>query len=208
MSYLNPLRAHHISNEDLAKLLKKQPSLFNFLSHMRKTALPLAIHERIMLSRLDSAQAQQQKPDLEKVQPSPLRSIRKKLQIRIKNEKDEQDLLAFKPFNLELVEDIPSLGWLLKLPENQRIQILESLSARDLASAWVAPKEVLKELEKSVPEKKLALLLSYAKAKPGSRNSRAYSMIHQNTLESLRNQTGKGDLTKSSLGENQNGAAA
>ena len=187
IAYLDPIQTHQLSNEDLAQALKKQPSLYGMLSKMRQAALPLEVHERIMLSRLPGRETANEKMSLGVVPASALRALRKRLQLEIRSDDQERSLLSFSPFSLELAEDVPSLGWLLQVPEEARSQILERFSARDLASAWVAPAEILSQIEKFVPEKKMEVVRSYVSSRSGSRTAPAYLEIHRIVVEILRN---------------------
>ena len=186
IAYLDPIPTHQLSNEDLAQTLKKQPSLYGMLSRMRQAALPLEVHERIMLSRLPTHGVAAEKISLGAASASALRPLRKRLQLEIRSDEQERSLLSFSPFSLEIAEDVPSLGWLLQVPEEARTQILERFSARDLASAWVAPAEILSQIERFVPEKKMEVVRSYVSSRPGSRTAPVYLEIHRTVIEILR----------------------
>lgn len=186
IAYLQPVHLSHIDNSALAGAIKGQPSLFASLSKMRQASVPIEVHERIMLSRLEAKDPSSISSGLTQIAASAPRPLRRRLQLDIRNEEQERAVLAFSPFSLELAEDVPSLGWLLRLPEASRTSLLEQYSARDLASAWVGPAEVMSQLERSIPEKKMEVIRSYLSARPGSRASAVYLDIHRRGIQQLK----------------------
>jgi hypothetical protein len=74
-------------------------------------------------------------------------------------------------------QHIRSLVWLAQKNKQHIQKILSKYDARELASAWVGPDELLKTLEGSLPEKKLKLLQTYKEKVNPSRQSEIYQLL-------------------------------
>jgi hypothetical protein len=71
------------------------------------------------------------------------------------------------------------------LPEPAIVEILKHFSAKDLASAWIGPQEVLNRLAACVPQRKLELMRTYSSSVAASRASSAFVRLHQLSVKGL-----------------------
>ncbi|RYZ56257.1 MAG: hypothetical protein EOP07_12805 [Proteobacteria bacterium] len=184
-SYLVPLPVHDVNMEQLTTQLRLYPSLYTRLSVMRKKALHLYANERLNFHRMDASQLPREPQSLSFDQ-SPARVLKKKLKLHASTFAQEMELLTLKTVDIDVVEALPSLGWLLLLPLGTAEKILQPFSAKDLASAWVGPEEVLAALEKKVGPKKYALMLSYRSKLSPSRSSDCFLRIHDEAIAAWR----------------------
>lgn len=200
-SYLVPLPVHDVNMEQLTTQLRLYPSLYVRLSVMRKKALHLYANERLNFHRMDPIELQREPQSLSFDQ-SPARVLKKKLQLNASTFAQEMELLTLKSVDIDVVEALPSLGWLLLLPAGSAEKILQPFSAKDLATAWIGPEEVLAALEKKVGPKKFALMISYRSKLSPSRDSSSFRKIHEEAIAAWRLEASQ-TLTK---GDQQNAA--
>lgn len=173
--YMDPQGLLWTSQEDLSTQIRKDYSLWHFLSPMRQQNLPFSLEERL--------QAIQTKPEGKKSsfdhkQQSPQRTLEAKLSWGEISSEDESALFQHPEMvPVSLRENIQSLVWLAQKDEAFIQKTLSRYDARSLASAWVGPEAVLKKLESQLPEKKLKLLLNYREKTIPSRHSDAYTSL-------------------------------
>ncbi len=187
--YLNPLDLSAIDQNVLTGLIRKKYRFYHLIPLQRRHSLGLSLPERLEIS-LDQKRPQENDLSqflaaIKEYGPSPLRSLELDPEIRIKNREEEAELLAFSDLPLEFIKTIPSLGWLLRLPLEQRTAILDQFQAKDLALAWTGPDAVLEELFKALPEAKKKTVQSYLEKTTPSRQSPAFARIHQLTFQKL-----------------------
>jgi hypothetical protein len=171
--YLTPTNLTMISQKDLCAAVKKDFGLWNYLSPMRKQNLPLSLDEKL--------KATQSTPSKEKSIPnvkSALRALETKPTWGEISSDDETALFN----NPGMVPDpmkqhIRSLVWLAQKDKTQIQKVLSKYDAKALASAWIGADEVLKNLESSIPEKKLKLLQTYKEKVRPSRQSEIYQLL-------------------------------
>ncbi len=181
--YLEPLGLLYTSQEDLSDEVKKDFSLWHFLSPMRQQTLPLSLEERLkaMQTKPDG-----KKPKLSEKKQSPLRTLETKLSWGELSTDDEKTLFSHPDMvPVSMRENIHSLVWLAQKDEAFIQKALSRYDARSLASAWVGPEEVLIKLQAQLPEKKLKLLLTYKEKLTPTRNSAIYMSL---VAEGLRNE--------------------
>ena len=176
-SYLVPLPIHDVNMQQLTDKVRLHLSLYSRLSILRNKALPITALERLKLHKLNPASLPKEPQDLAFHQ-SPVRILRKPLLISINSVKDEMEVLAIKDIDFDLIKAAPSLGWLMRLPPETVEKILQAYSARDLASAWIAPPQVLTHLAARIGGKKLALVNAYLEKNSPSRQAPAFEQIH------------------------------
>lgn len=173
--YMDPQGMLWTSQEDLSAQIRKDFSLWHFVSPMRQQSLPLSLEERL--------QAVQTKPEGKKSafdnkQHSPQRVLETKLSWGELSSEDESALYEHPEMvPVSLRENIQSLVWLAQKEDAYIQRTLSRYDARSLASAWVGPEAVLKKLEAQLPEKKLKLLLNYREKTIPSRHSDAYASL-------------------------------
>lgn len=181
--YLEPLGLLYTSQEDLSEEIKKDFSLWHFLSPMRQQTMPLSLEDRL--------KAIQTKPDgkkpkfSEKNQSRP-RTLETKLSWGELSADDERTLFDHPDMvPISMRQNIQSLVWLAQKEDSFIQNALSRYDARSLASAWVGPEEVLSKLQAQLPEKKLKLLLTYKEKLTPTRNSPIYISL---VAEGLRNE--------------------
>lgn len=182
-SYLSPAEFHHLSNQALLDFLKGQPKAWGQISLMRRKSIPLGLRERIEFSKFSNEQIQVAWPH----QSSELRHLPQQLEISKLNIEDEIAILD----NPEMIPEnmranLPSLVWLFMCPLEIRNQILQNLPAQSLAEIWIGPEEMLKEIETSLPEKKLALLKDYLSITKPNRSSTTLKQVSLKAVQALK----------------------
>lgn len=185
-AYIKPLPISHLDNRDLCQFVRTEPALLGLLSPLRTRALPLSLTEKVHFREIVGTPEAGFERELRAAPPSRFRSIRRKLNISIASLQEESELLALPRISPDLIEDVPSLGWGLRLSREELSEVLEGFSARDLAQAWIAPDEVLAHFSSCLPAKKFELLKSLEKkVRPGREND-SFRMIHAAVTDRLR----------------------
>ena len=187
-AYITPMPFFRNDNAGITSLVRQYPILLNRLSNLRTAGLDLSLREKVEMFRLAKTQRDAPMPKFQPLAPSPRRifGVRFGSVARL-DVKDERELLQMKDLELEFVERIPSLGWLLRLSRKDVERILTRIPAKDLAAAWVGPPEILKRIGQCLPEKKRELLASYLGRVPARRDSPTFLQIHAATINALRN---------------------
>lgn len=199
--YLNPLGLEMTNAEQLTEAVKQQPGLLAMLSPLRLNNLNLTALERIALEEL----AKEAKPGaLPKLPPAKARllSIRRNIAI---NSVDEEVALLDQNFSSDMAETIMSWIWSRGLSDQELESILERYSARDLASAWIAPSVVLDRLIKLMPSKKRDLLLTMLERQKPNRGN-IYLAIYRDMLALLRSKAKDDAETPNAFDEVQQSA--
>ncbi len=184
--YVAPLEIGHLCNTRLTELVRQYPSLLFKLPHLRLAGLHMEASERIELTKRAHTDPSADLFDFSAVEPSPLRQFAPRTLIQLRNEEEEMAVLENRDLSLEIIQDIPSLGWLMRLGDEQITAILSRFSAQELASAWVGPMDVLGRLERCLPARKLRLLMACEARFGSSRQSPAFLAIHQLAMEQLK----------------------
>lgn len=183
-SYLRPLPIWHLDMTSLTHFVREHPEVISRLSPMRISALNLRTKERIYIFSLGHRQIEKNIPEIPEIK-SPERQLKQSLFIEIQSPEDELEIISTNDLPVSVMAQIPSLGWLFRLPENSIAEILKSLTARDLASAWVGPKVVLDRLSQFLGPKKFELLQSQLERVTPSRESPAFVFIHQSSIDEI-----------------------
>lgn len=190
--YLAPLPIHHLDNATLTAVVRQQPAVYFGLSTLRIGRLALSPVERIKVTRLTREPVRGEiasaLAELKRSRPRPLRS---RSMILVRTLEEETEILALEGLSVELMAEVPSLGWLERLPKDQAAEILSAYPARELAQAWVGPKDLLGRLISHVAPKKRELLEAYLDGASPSRDSAVYKEIHRKTISALREFAGK-----------------
>jgi hypothetical protein len=189
--YLAPLPIQHIDNSDLTEMIRKNSSLFFALPKLRREGLTLTVAERISLSGTTRKSGPINIEEFKRMPRSKKRELAASVgALKIRSIQEELEALNFcwsspEPISVDVKSKIVSLGWLLELPEQMAIEIFRSFSAKELASAWTGPDEVLKRLEVLIPEKKRELIQSYLSQTKPTRESRAFTALHSAAIQRL-----------------------
>lgn len=187
-SYLNPLPIYHINNTDLTALVRKTHSLAFSVSALRLKGLELTLGERVNLRNIQAEQFDPSAVNFSKIPGSTTRKIKRQMAIEISSVKEEQELLSLDDISNDLIGEVSSLVWAMKLPAGAMEEILKNFSAKDLAYAWIAPEEVLVHLTHCLPAKKLELLQSLQKKIAPSRASESFKALHSAIAEKMKGQ--------------------
>lgn len=179
--YLEPLKIHGLSQDDLAKLVRSNKAMWHFISPMRQSTLPLTIQERLAcVSEIVTANS---KLPMIPEKRSPKRSLTGTRRIGELSAEDEVTILR----NPDLIPDtmrgsLASLVWVALLPVETRTRLLNDFSAEELASAWTATPEILDRLREAIPEKKQKMLDSYLASVKPSKASETYRTLVREAL--------------------------
>lgn len=193
-TYLRPLPISHLNQASVSRWAQTNTKHIQNLSRIRFEHLEISAKEKIRLlgatDTEDHGSAGLDASIFEKMPPSPSRQFQVAMPMAIKDVAEEKELLAsVKGLSAQAKARVVSLGWLLEIPKENAQAILQNFTARDLASAWVGPEEVLVRLETYLPERKLRLLKDYIKTSEPSRKSRAFQAIHAQVVPHLKNST-------------------
>jgi len=180
--YLNPLNINHIDNNMLTDLTQQNPVLMKKLPPMRINYLNLKISQKIELLHQVVDVSGSELPDFKQIEESEQRVIKKKEMLRIQSVEEEMEVLqaSYKKDDvLDVVSSVASLGWLTMLPSERATDILHNYNARQLASAWIGPNEILDKIGSYMNRDKLDLVLSYAERMTPSRETGVFRRLHE-----------------------------
>ncbi len=182
-AYLTPAGFWSADNSAISRAVESQAALYRKLSKIRAQNISLSITEKV---RLAQAEAPQLVP-MPKLAASAPRKLRARIDLQIRTIEEERELLEVPSLTQEAMQSIPSLGWSRKLADAALQEILREFSARDLASAWIAPGDVLDRLSHALPEKKRENVLSIIAKNPNlaSRQSGAFFALHRKIIDRL-----------------------
>lgn len=171
--YISPEALAPISQIMVEKEVKKNPDIWLCLSPLRQLHLKIPISEKLRIVKKDSSVS------LPQIQtPSPERVFPRQATLGELSFDDEITILK-KPDTVptNMRAQFQSLVW-LSLREPTYIEsVLAQQDALSLASAWVSAPEILANLEKHLPEKKLKLLHAYREKVVPSKKSEAYQFL-------------------------------
>lgn len=182
--YLSPLPIEHLDNNDLLNLVKEESYDVESFSSLRREHFPTGLQERLQMA-LKKVGKKADHNFLKKQPASPKRHLLAGDIFRFVDTLEEEEVLKTPGVSLDLMKSFPSLGWLLHCPDEKISLILDSFSARELASAWIAPQYVLLRLTESLSPKKNELLQATLLKVEPSRDSLVYNQIIQRTFEVL-----------------------
>jgi len=180
--YLNPLKISHIDNNALTELTLGNPVLIKKLPPIRLNFLNLKISQRIALTQQANEGDISEVPDFAKIEESEHREIKKREMYKIKDFEEEMEVLHAtykKESVLDIISSVASLGWITMLPTERATDILHNYNARQLASAWMGPDEILDKLGSYMNKDKLDLVISYAQRMNPSRDVQVFRMLHE-----------------------------
>jgi len=185
--YLNPFPIWHLDNRVLGTLVERSPALLFRLPPLRRTAIELSPAKRVEVTRLSLAGKSAPLPDFTKLSASVPRKLRSSSRLQIRSVDEESEILKLPGLAPELMDSIPSLGWLLKLPGRRVDESLARFSPEELAEAWIGPKEVLERLGRHLPSGKLQAVRAHLKAGiTPSRASPMFLAIHDLAISLLK----------------------
>lgn len=181
--YMTPLALEKISNDELIKIVKKDGSILKKLPKLRVNHLPLKAKERLNILNEVSGNKEFDMGLLEELSDSEYRVLEEKVRFNFSTLEEESEVISLPDISLENMRQFPSLAWLNKISKESASDILNSYTARQLASVWIAPEEVLSELGELIPQKKRDLMASYQQTLEHDRESLIYEEIVELALE-------------------------
>ncbi len=180
-AYLRPLRLENVSQQDLVEWLTKQPQAWSLLSPLRQIHLPIGLAERMKFMKASPLTVDQIKLPEIISKPRVLSGLRLQLNL---TQNDELYLLSnHHLISLEERRNFQTLLWFSKRDLEYKKSILSPISARDLATAWIGPEEILNEIAQAIPEKKRKLLDEYRQNIKANRMSPVFQYLLQKGLE-------------------------
>ena len=185
--YLEPLPIEHLSLDSLCELVRAEPSLYAALPRMRQRALPLTFAERFSFSQSSVVLVRRTAEQLCRAHPdSPKRVIASHFDVQIKSERDELEILPLiGELPIQFALSSPSLVWIRRVDKQSVAKILTRFNARELASAWSAPEEILKEMLELLSAEKRELLTEHLKRIPADRFGLTYRSLCDEILASI-----------------------
>jgi len=186
--YMNPLNINHVNNAMMVGEVQKRAWLITRLSKIRATNLPLKAKERLdlfMKSR-EMSVVTDNDLDFSKLTASTLRMIKVMAKIQINSIEEEKEILESNIRDFELMAHINTLGWVKDLSDTEVAELLNAISAKDLARAWVSTPDVLEYMQKQIPEKKWQLVQNYLENATPDRNSMEFNTLYTLVIEKLR----------------------
>ena len=179
--YLEPLAIHNLSQEDLAKWVKTNPSAWQALSPIRQATLPLTLQERLKcISEPVKTRAQMVAMPTTKSTKRTLATVKRFGELSFDDEMAILQSPSMIPETLK--SSMRSLVWLALKPLEERQKALADWSAEELASAWVAAPAVLAKLSEALPEKKKQMLTSYLATTRAGRDSDVFKGLVEEGL--------------------------
>lgn len=180
--YLSPLPIQTFDNAQLTAAVRATPGLLMKLPRLRRAGLKLTAKERVQML---SAEPLRTAPDFSRLSASAARTLKNAVTIPIATVEEEKEIISMPSLSTVHMEAIPSLNWLLKLPQTEIAKALSAYSARDLASAWIGPEAVLQSLMGYLPERKAQLLKSYVTKLTPRRDSPTFIQLHATAMTYL-----------------------
>lgn len=175
-AYLNPVSMTDLSQEDLANMIKENPSLWHTLSPLRRDHIPLDLKTKVACRRSEIT-------DIKSLTytPSAARTDLNSDQSWGRMTVDDEQMIFVNPdiFEADEIPFVSTLCWLALSEETQRRAILTQYNAQTLAEAWIGPKAVLDLIDKVLPESKRELLKSYRQSSTANKNSESYRALVQ-----------------------------
>lgn len=175
----------NLNQNDLADWVMSNPSLYRRITPMRWDLLPLDLEKRLKF--MDISEDSSEKPKAIKIaKASAPRKLKEKLQIKKLTPADENFAWSHpSKVPAEARRELPSLVWLGLCPPDKIESILSDLDARQLASAWVGPEEVLAKLKASLAPKKQEMLEHFLKDGAANRQSDTFKYLAEAGIVTL-----------------------
>jgi hypothetical protein len=166
--YLNPGAFEMTSLEDAEKMVRAGPALWKKLSPLRQERAQLSLKERLKLWGVAEAAAEANPPvSLGK------RELAERFDAGQLSDEDELEIYEHPELVPAGVEkEIRSWLWVARMADEKRAELLTAFSARDIAQVWTGSETILNTISKSIPEKKMKLILEIrAQLKPNRKSA-------------------------------------
>ena len=185
--YLKPVNLNLKSNDVVRDLVKKNPEFYNNLSPIRKQSISLGPKQSIELSQKEPMKFDDAEKLASGAPDSKPRRLPVQVTINVDSVEEEAEILSIENLPFDIMEKVPSLGWLQRIPEENAKKILGRFSANDIANAWIGPNDVLEFIESLIPDEKMELINSYREKVIPNRGG-AMEWIHGMCMDELRMQ--------------------
>ena len=170
-----------VSQQEIEKQLKPNPSLWHQLSPLRQKCLKLNIEDKMKC--LQSPLKNNAQFSIINNQSSEYRKLPKTQTLSELSLDDEISILENPNLiSFEMKSQIHTLIWFSKLDLEKRKEILSHLSAEDIAMAYIGPDEVLGSIHEAISEKKFKLVQSISHRIRPNRKSESYKYIFEKSL--------------------------
>jgi len=183
--YLQPLKLNHVGNDALTDLVRRHPPLILRLPSLRIAGLKLVAKERSELTRVAMTFENPSMPSLEALPPSGKRKLVRAPLLQPRTDQEERELVNLPHSSLDVMRSIPSLGWLLRIRRGEAAKLLAQYPARELATAWVGPEDVLDKVEGLLPSWKRRQLEGFRGRVTATRQSTVFRKLHQAAVVSV-----------------------
>lgn len=172
--YLGENKLINISQIDLQAQLLREPSLWHFLSLMRRETLNIKLRDRAKFLQSPRTMTEKAWSKITTIHSSK-RAFAFEEKISISSLQEELEIFKQPSIvPLEMLHSLESLVPLALCTLEDRREILSRFQSDELASAWIGPREVLSKLEEALSEKKLKILNSYLEKSTPSRQSATF----------------------------------
>ena len=185
--YLKPVNLNLKSNDVIRDLVKSKPEFYNNLSPIRKQSISLGPKQSIELSQKEPLKFEEAEKLASSAPDSKPRRLPIQVTINVDSVEEEAEILSIENLPFDIMEKVPSLGWLMRIPEENAKKILGRFSANDIANAWLGPNDVLEFIESLIPDEKMELIKSYREKIIPNRGG-AMEWIHGMCMDELRMQ--------------------
>lgn len=189
--YINPLPIEHLNNDELLKLIRQESSLVKNLSKLRANHLPIKAKERLEIYNNIVGEWDESKITFDSVEASDGRILEEKVNFRFSSIEEESEIVSLSDMTFENMRQFPSLAWLTRISAEEASDILNAYTAKQLASIWIGPEDVLEKLGELVPTKKRDLLNSYLMSVSPTREHPIYEEIINLALESYKEENSR-----------------
>lgn len=174
-----------VDQKDLAEWVVANPAHYRRITPLRWDLLPLDLEERLKFMEVSDDSAEKSKAPKVGKSSSP-RKLKEKLQIKKLTPADENFAWS-NPSKVpaESRAELPSLIWLGLCPSEKIASVLGDLDARQLATAWVGPEEVLAKLKSTLAPKKQEMLEHFLKDGNPNRQSEIFKYLAEAGINAL-----------------------
>lgn len=187
--YLSPLPLNSIDNEGLTRLVRKYNSIFHQIPEIRINSLLISLSEKksLLLKKYSKEDSDTEFKNInwQEYEVTYNKNFKPNHTFEFQSIEEEQDFFDENNYDYSLVNTFPSLVWTSMLPEKEIIDILERFTAKELAIAWIAPKNTIEILESYLPEQKVELMKSYSEKLNANRNNIIFNEIISLTSKRL-----------------------
>jgi hypothetical protein len=172
--YLHPLEAEDISQSEIKAWVLSHEGAWHYVSPIRQAHLELPLVEKIRLSGLKVLASPPPLPN----KSLSTRDLQQSLEVGKMTEQDELDILK----DPQLIPDsirhqIPTLAWVSLISSEERQEILQNMSAIEIAEAMAGPAEIVETIVSSLADKKQQIVRDYLKSTLPSKSSTPYRFL-------------------------------